>query len=433
MSGIFCIFSDNICSRKGLIQNDDMRPVKNLDAEYVLAGELDVNNRQVIIGLNLVGLVLLFLFGWIFFQIASAIRPEIESPSLSSVLEGLEPLSLILGVIIVLIIHELVHGLFFWIFTGDRPKFGVHIFYAYAAAPEWYIPRKYFLVVGLAPFVCISLAGLLLLPLVPFQMAPVLVLSLIFNAAGSVGDFAICGRLVSQPNTFMIHDIGPRMAFYRLAEPEVADMSRRWLYLMESLAVNPEQARRVFADLVSRYTANGRYYHNLGHVKELLDTVNELKPLATDLTTIRLAVWFHDVIYDPRAKDNEVKSAEYSRKTLQALGLSPEVVDKVSDLILATITHQAPDGDINTQILLDADLAPLGANEAVFSQQSIALRKEFAWLSEGEFQANRARLLTGFLERERIYQTDQLFASLESQARRNITKALATLPAHEGS
>ena len=251
-----------------------------------------------------------------------------------------------------------------------------------------------------------------------------LVLSLIFNAAGSVGDFAVSGWLVSQPKTLMIHDFGPRMTFYRMSEPEVAGMSRRWLYLMESLAVDQEEARRVFADLVSRYTEKGRYYHNLGHVKELLDTVDELEALATDFTTIRLAVWFHDAIYDPRAKDNEVKSAQYARKTLQALGLSPEVVDRVSDLILATITHQAPDGDINTQILLDADLAPLGSPETVFKQQSLALRKEFAWLSEEEFQANRARLLTGFLERERIYQTDQLFKSLESQARHNLAKAL---------
>lgn len=402
-----------------------MKPVKNLDAEYILAGEF--GNRKLIIGLNLVGLAMLFLFGWIFFQIASAIRPEIESPSLSGVLRGSETLGLLLGLFLVLVIHELVHGFFFWTFTGDRPKFGVHILYAYAAAPGWYFPRNYFLVVGLAPFVCITLVGLLMLPVVPFQIVPVLVLSLIFNAAGSVGDFAICGWLATQPKTLMVQDFGPKMTFYRLAEPEIAAMSRRWLNLMDTFAVDPEQARRVFADLVARYSANGRYYHDLGHVKDLLDTVDELKSLATDFTAIRLAVWFHDVIYDPRAKDNEVKSAEYARKTLHALGLSPEVIDKVCDLILATITHQAPDGDINAQILLDADLAPLAADVAAFKQQSLALRKEYAWLSEEEFQANRARVLGGFLERDRIYQTDKLYTSLESQARRNIEKALSKI------
>jgi predicted metal-dependent HD superfamily phosphohydrolase len=404
-----------------------MKPVKNLDAEYVRAGEFNVKNRKLIIGLNLVGLATLFLFGWIFFQIASAIRPEIESPALSSVLRGSETLGLLLGLIAVLVIHELVHGFFFWIFTGDRPKFGLHILYAYAAAPGWYLPRNYYLAVGLAPFVCISLVGLLLLPFVPFQIVPVLVLSLIFNAAGSVGDFAVCGWLASQPKTLMVQDYGPNMTYYSLAEPEIAAMSRRWLNLTASLAVDPEQARRVFADLVSCYTASGRYYHNLGHVKELLDTVDELEPLATDFTAIRLAVWFHDVVYDPQAKDNEVKSAEYARKALHTLGLSTEIIDKVSDLILATITHQAPDGDINAQILLDADLAPLAADEAAFKKQSIALRKEFAWLSEEEFQANRARLLGSFLERDRIYQTDELYSSLESQARRNLKKSLSRI------
>jgi hypothetical protein len=191
-----------------------MKTVKNLDAEYVFAGELDANNRKVIVALNLVGLVLLFLFGWFFFQVAMAVRPEIETPNLFGLFSGLNLLGLVLVVIVVVLLHELVHGFFFWVFTGDRPKFGIHIMYAYAAAPEWYLPRNYFLVIGLAPFVCLTLAGLLLLPIVPIQVVSVLILGLIFNAAGSVGDFAVTGWLATQPKTLMIRDFGPRMSFY---------------------------------------------------------------------------------------------------------------------------------------------------------------------------------------------------------------------------
>lgn len=402
-----------------------MKPIKNLGAEYVFAGEFDANNRRVIVALNLVGVVLLFLFGWLFFQIALAIRPEIEN--ISGVLSGLNLLGLVLGVVVVLILHEVIHGIFFWLFARARPRFGLHIFYAYAAAPDWYFPRNHFLVIGLAPFVCLTLVGLSLLPIVSVQVVPVLILALSFNAAGSVGDFAVTGWLATQPKTLMIHDFGPRMSFYKLAEPPVVDMSRRWLQLMDSLEVDQEQARKTFADLVSHYTETGRHYHNLEHVKELLDTVDELQVLAVDIITIRLAVWFHDVIYDPRADDNEARSAEYAVRALRTFGLPPEDIERVRNLILVTVDHEAPADDIDAQILIDADLAPLGSDENLFERQSKALRKEFAWVPEEEYQANRARFLTSFLERERIFQTDELFDSLESQARRNISKSLSTL------
>jgi predicted metal-dependent HD superfamily phosphohydrolase len=403
-----------------------MEPVKKLDAEYVVTGELDVNNRKVAIALNLVGLALLFLFGWIFSLVAVAVRPKIDSPNPLSLFSGLEPLSLVLGLVGVLILHELVHGFFFWVFTGDRPKFGVHILYAYAAAPGWYLPRNHFLVIGLAPFISLSLLGLLLLPVVPDSVVPVLMLGLTFNAAGSVGDLVVAGWLLSQPRSLMVHDTGPQMIFYKLATPPVAAMSLRWLKLTDSFGVDQERARRVFADLVAHYMEEGRYYHDLQHVESVLTTVDELKGLAHDLATIQLAVWFHDVIYDSRAADNEIKSAGYARRALSALELQPEIVNRVSELILTTITHRAPADDLDAQILLDADLAELGVDETVFSEQSEALRKEFAWVPEAEFQVNRKRVLNGFLERERIYQTDQLFITLEDKARRNLAKALAS-------
>jgi predicted metal-dependent HD superfamily phosphohydrolase len=38
--------------------------------------------------------------------------------------------------------------------------------------------------------------------------------------------------------------------------------------------------------------------------------------VAINFPAIQLAAWFHDVIYDPRAKDNEEKSAEYAVASL---------------------------------------------------------------------------------------------------------------------
>ena len=394
--------------RDGSDRNQKIKPVKELSSAYVFAGEIDVQNRRVILALNLIGLALLFVFGWLFWQLASAVRTEPLSSDLSSLWARLEPLWLLLGIVGVFILHELIHGLFFWLFTGDRPRFGVHIFYAYAAAPDWYLPRNRFIIVGIAPFILITIAGLVLLPAIAPQAVTELLIILTVNAAGSVGDLLVVGWLLSQPRTTLINDMGQKITFYQEPEPAIAKMSGRWLDLVRGLGVEEVKARKTFADLVSNYNEEGRYYHNLAHVGMVLDTADRLSHMAHDYEKVQLAIWYHDVIYDPRAKDNEAQSAAYARRYLAALDFPAETVTRVSDLILATTTHMAADGDIDAQIMLDADLAPLAYPEDLFFQQSMALRQEFSYIPEDEYRQSRVRALKTFLSRERIYQTDQL-------------------------
>ncbi len=401
-----------------------MKAEKDLDADYLYANELDLGERKTGTAVNLAGLAMLFVFGWLFVQLAVAVRPEITSADFFDVIQGLEPFYLIVGLFAILILHELLHGFFFWIYTGELPSFGFRLVYAYASAPNWYIPRNQFIMAGLAPFAGITLVGLIALPLVPEAFVAELLALLAFNAAASFGDLVMVGWLLSQPKTAMVRDVGAKITTYTLAEAGVAGMSRRWLELCAKLRVDEEAARRVFAALVEEYNGDGRYYHTLAHVGELLDTAGELRDLAQDYTTVQLAIWFHDVVYDPRANDNEVQSAAYARQALHELGLPERVILRVSDLILKTVTHVSENEDGDALILLDADLAPLGADEEVFARQSRALRQEFGWVPEDEYHANRARVLGGFLSRERIYQTDRLYDSLEAQARRNLSQAI---------
>jgi hypothetical protein len=114
----------------------------------------------------------------------------------------------------VLGLHELIHGAFFWIFTGARPIFGLRLAYAYAAAPDWYIPRNAFLMIGLAPLVLISLGGAALLPAMPPSLLPIWWLALTANASGAVGDLYIVGWLLSKSAHLYINDCGDRMSVY---------------------------------------------------------------------------------------------------------------------------------------------------------------------------------------------------------------------------
>ena len=401
-----------------------MRSVKTLEANYLYAGKLDASDRSTIIRLNFIGLALILPFGWLFLQITRALRPEASSENLFSVLDQISLLGLIATLIGALVLHELVHGLFFWLFTRERPVFGFYLTVAYAAAPDWYLPRNQFLATGLAPFVLVTVAGLILLPVVAYQVVPFLIVALTFNAAGSVGDLLVAGRLLGAPRTTFVHDTGPKMAFYQPASGQLAAMSATWLELMIHFKVDDERARREYANLVEHYGEEGRYYHNLQHIDDILETVNQLKDLAQDLPVIQLAVWYHDVIYDPWSEENEKHSAEFAQRSLTDLNLPEATVNRAIELILNTINHQAPSGDVDAQILLDADLSPLGSDPADFQRQSEALRKEFSWLPEDQYQLNRQRILRRFLQRERIYQTDQLFSLLEEQAKQNLSESL---------
>jgi hypothetical protein len=123
-------------------------------------------------------------------------------------------LSIVVVSIVVIIVHEAVHGLFFWLFTKKHPVFGFKWAYAYAAAPEYYIPRDQFLVIGIAPLILISLVGLALFSVTPFVVTLILVLMLTINAAGAIGDLYVIGWLLTRPASLVIQDSGDSMTVY---------------------------------------------------------------------------------------------------------------------------------------------------------------------------------------------------------------------------
>ena len=107
-----------------------------------------------------------------------------------------------------------IHGFFFWVFTRSRPVFALKLFYAYAGAPDWYIPTRQFMIVALGPLVIIGVAGMLLMLLVPESWVVLIVLMVAFNTGGSVGDLLIFTRLLKLSPTGLANDTGDVMSFY---------------------------------------------------------------------------------------------------------------------------------------------------------------------------------------------------------------------------
>ncbi len=200
------------------------KPSQSLPANYLSKGTLDISKDQkAALVLSAAGIVLFIIFGVLFAYLMWRIRPQ-DAGQLTNINVniGLESLFRLLLFIVaalvinmlVVVLHEAVHGLFFWLFTGSRPGFAFKIWYAYASAPSWYLPRGQYFIVAVSPLVVLTLLGFALVPFVPSWMLLPLLLFLTLNASGAVGDIAVAVWLLFQPPSCMVNDHGDAVTLY---------------------------------------------------------------------------------------------------------------------------------------------------------------------------------------------------------------------------
>ncbi len=186
-----------------------MKTTQQLPPDYQPVYTLDLSqNKVAAIALNLGALALFLVFGVWFARLSMRLRPELWQSGSSVSVASTEIYSLVIALVLMLVLHELTHGLFFWVFTRQRPVFGFKLMYAYAAAPDWYLARTPFIITGAAPLVLLTLFGILLMLIVPLALVPGLIFFMTFNAAGSIADIYTVMVLLYQPKTVFIQDRG---------------------------------------------------------------------------------------------------------------------------------------------------------------------------------------------------------------------------------
>jgi len=182
----------------------------------------------------------------------------------------------------------------------------------------------------------------------------------------------------------------------------------------------------VFAELSAHYADPPRAYHSLDPVVRCLDELETARHLAQCPLEVELAIWFHDAVYDPRARDNEAKSAELARRAAQELLFPRASAKRVYHLILAT-RHDVLPTTADQRLLADIDLSILGAPTEEFDEYERRIREEYAGVSEAEFRAARADILEKFLSRPRLYATEFFLNRYEQAARENLRRSLTRL------
>lgn len=187
------------------------------------------------------------------------------------------------------------------------------------------------------------------------------------------------------------------------------------------------------AELSALYSAEDRHYHGIAHIRALLGLLDEYRSCFSDAEAIEAVIWFHDAIYDSRAKDNEARSADLARDKLTEAA-SAERLDRIVRTIEATATHTVPDIEPETArhdaaLLLDMDLSVLGAEPGTFDAYEAAVRREYAWVEEPLWVIGRSNVLRTFLTRDHIFHTEIFRSRYEQQARENLRRSIDALDA----
>jgi hypothetical protein len=195
-------------------QEHTMNATRELPDHYAELHHIHlIKNRGIALWLNLAGIGLFLVFGVWFARTSIRLRPDFWVDGLP-VIVGSEILAFILAFIAMLILHEGVHGVLFWLYSGQRPHFGLRWGYAYASAPDWYFTRNQFLVIALGPLVLISLFGILLMRLVPLGWLPTLLFLMIMNGAGSAADMYTMVTCLYYPSDILVNDKGDEFSIH---------------------------------------------------------------------------------------------------------------------------------------------------------------------------------------------------------------------------
>ncbi|MBL0738178.1 hypothetical protein JI750_14850 [Flavobacterium sp. GN10] len=194
--------------------------------------------------------------------------------------------------------------------------------------------------------------------------------------------------------------------------------------LLLNIGFSANEIQQNWLDLEKAYSKKSRHYHNLTHLKEMIESFEIYKDKLQNPDEILFSIFYHDFVYSASKKDNELKSAEYALSILSENSTLNKQL--VFDAICATQQHQQNAiEDINW--LIDFDLKILAKDWENYKIYFEQIRKEYRIYPDFLYKPGRAKALKHFLENAFIFQTDAFRSLYEEKARVNIEKEIKLL------
>ena len=199
-----------------------------------------------------------------------------------------------------------------------------------------------------------------------------------------------------------------------------------FLQLVKKYSKDHELANNLWLEIFTKYSESKRHYHTIDHLEAMITELKEVKDIISDWDTTLLAAFYHDIIYKASSNTNEADSAKLAKKRLTEIRYPVDKIEKCVAMILATKQHELSQ-DIDTNYLIDADLAVLGKNAEEYQKYTEQIREEYTIYPDFMYASGRKKALQHFLQMETIYKTEYFINKYEKQARQNISNEIETL------
>jgi len=188
----------------------------------------------------------------------------------------------------------------------------------------------------------------------------------------------------------------------------------------------------VFERARAAYESPPRQYHNWRHVEACVAQISSFT--CEHPRTIFLALVFHDAIYIAGRSDNETRSAEVARSVLEAdNSVSPADLGVIEAMINATSNHlaHANTTDRDLAVMLDIDLAILGASHSDYARYAQAIHDEYvpSATTDARFRVGRMQFLERALASPTLFITPEAAERWDAGARENVAWEMEQLRA----
>ena len=197
-----------------------------------------------------------------------------------------------------------------------------------------------------------------------------------------------------------------------------------WTKVCAALGVEAAYAGQLWTCLAEAYGEPQRHYHTLDHIAAVVADAGRLRDRFEQPDAAVLALFLHDVVYDPLRRDNEARSSDKLELWL-GRRIDAGVLATCRRAIEATASHAAQ-GNADLDLILDIDMAILGASPDAYGRYAEGVAREYLPVYGFDaYAVGRAKLfLEPTLARGALFLTEP-FAALEDQARANMAEELA--------
>jgi len=200
-------------------------------------------------------------------------------------------------------------------------------------------------------------------------------------------------------------------------------LQRKWLELMNAFEL--ENNENEIKKIVKAYEEKHRNYHNLKHIKDCLEKC-QLNEETRSNKELKLAIWYHDIVYNTFRKDNEEKSAQSATEFLGRQNVKQYSIIRVRNLIMATLHNKIPNNE-EEAYMMDIDISILGSHTESYVQYTEKIRAEYYLVPWFLYKKKRIEILEKFLAKKNLYFTEYFKSRLELAARKNIENEIVKL------